>query len=76
VETSAYYHEFMICQIEKINEEKLLHNRDDDLFVIHWIQNYSELFRNSWEISLCKSCIKNKICGSKVLKKCNSFKEK
>ena len=73
--TSANFVDFMYCQIDKINYEKIKFNRFDDAFVIDWIASNSSNFRNCWEISLCKICKSNKLCGKDVLKNCNKFSE-
>lgn len=74
--TSGNFIEYMHCQVEKINDEKLKFNRFDDDFVIEWIQFNSSIFREEWDNSLCKNCMTNNSCGKEVKKECTCFKEK
>lgn len=70
MQTSAYFSNFMSCQIDKINLE-ILTKTDDE--IIKWIAINSSIFRKEWENSICKNCSKVKICGYKALKKCEEF---
>jgi len=44
-------------------------------YIISWIFNNAQWFRDSWEKSLCKSCHLSQQCGHNVLQSCGSFRK-
>lgn len=71
--TSANYHDFMSCQLDKINREVLSRSDED---IMTWISDNSSIFRNEWENSICKNCKSLKNCGYRALKQCDKFVRK
>ena len=57
------------CEGEKIRRDP---GRD---YLFSWIRQNAERFRIAYYKSKCKSCVKWKDCGYKVLQECNEFEE-
>ena len=42
-------------------------------FILDWIKENAKSFRESWEISCCKSCANWEVCGWQTKKVCNNY---
>lgn len=70
--------DFLIAQKKKIEIDKWCEGCDKTKdpgqeYVINWIDQNGEWFRQAWEMSLCKSCCSSKQCGYNVLQLCDSY---
>lgn len=45
-------------------------------FILHWIDDNSQEFRNKWDESMCRCCVSAFECGHYLRKECNCFKER
>lgn len=73
--------EYMLAQRRKIEIEKWcegirLKRDPGDEFVMQWIFNYGDWFRQSWNRSLCSHCALARKCGHEVRDRCDQFMKK
>lgn len=61
---------FLLIQRQKIDIEMDIWSK---LFVIDWVENNAMKFREAWDASICRKCLKCLVCGVKVKKNCNEF---
>lgn len=71
---------FLEVQIHKLDIDKWcegykLNNDPGDGYLINWINKNAEWFRNAWNESSCKKCVKYKNCGYEVKQFCNQLIE-
>ena len=72
--------DFLLAQAKKIQIDKWCEgcNQAKDPgqeYVISWIDQNGEWFRQAWEKSLCKSCHNSVQCGHKVAQRCTRFQK-
>lgn len=68
--------EFMKAQIHKIEVDKWCrgvdtHQDPGEVYVINWVYNNAEKFRNDWNSSVCPNCSNYDDCGYLVLSSCD-----
>jgi len=61
--------------IDKWNEGCRINKDPGKEFVISWIEKNADWFRNAWNSSQCKSCLKWRECGYLLTKDCQNFEE-
>jgi hypothetical protein len=59
--------------IEKWNKGIEIKRDPGQEYIIEWINKNAKWFRESWEISQCKTCKHCLWCGYKVEKECNGY---
>ena len=70
--------DFMEAQIHRIEIDKWVqgevqHSDPGEEFVLDWVYQNAKVFRDSWQISLCKDCDNLRNCGHYALSACDGF---
>lgn len=69
---------FLYCEIKRIKIEYYKEFNDENItqeYMLVWIANNAQMFRNLWELSKCKECKNYNECGWSALSACNYFIE-
>lgn len=72
--------DFMDAQVHRIEVDKWCrgeqqHSDPGDVFVMDWVYENAKSFRDDWQISLCKDCVKHRECGYYALSACDNFEK-
>lgn len=70
----------MKAQIRKIDIDKWcygceIHSDPGVEYILNWIANNAERFREGWEKSRCKECAKWRDCGYELKESCENFEK-
>jgi hypothetical protein len=71
---------FISAERKFLNESKYYkgintHKDPGDEYVIECVQKKAKTFREMWNLSVCKDCIKAANCGNNLRIDCNDFNE-
>jgi hypothetical protein len=77
-EVESEYLKYKKVQIQRINRDKWFEGErikcDPGPTYIHWwIQQFAKNFRDGWNTSLCRGCVRCDDCGYEVKSMCDGY---
>ena len=72
--------EYILTQVHKIDIDKWVQGERQcsdpgERYIMEWIRQNAQKFREDWNNSCCKTCLFHQQCGFKTLSSCNYYSE-